>query len=146
MNAHALGILEFPRLLAYVAGRASSAPGAAAVRALVPRTDREWIEAEHARVNAVRALLLSELVWPTESIPDLGEALKRLRIAGLTWTALELLQGATLLRSSRRMREMLRDPRRPAIVLAYLTGYAQALIDLRAQEEAIARAISDDGT
>jgi DNA mismatch repair protein MutS2 len=146
MNAHALGILEFPRLLAYVAGRASSAPGAAAVRALVPRTDREWIEAEHARVNAVRALLVSELGWPTESIPDLGEALKRLRIAGLTWTALELLQGATLLRSSRRMREMLRDPRRPAIVVAYLTSYAQALIDLRAQEEAIARAISDDGT
>ena len=56
MNAHALGILEFPRLLAHVAGRAASAPGAAAVRALRPRTDREWIEAEHARVNAVRSL------------------------------------------------------------------------------------------
>ena len=32
MNAHALGILEFPRLLAHVAGRASSASGAATVR------------------------------------------------------------------------------------------------------------------
>lgn len=146
MNAHALGILEFPRLLAHVAGRASSAPGAAAVRALAPRTDREWIEAEHARVSAMRSLVISELGWPTEPIPDLGEPLKRLRIEGLTWTALELLQGATLLRSSRRTREALRDPRRPAITVAYLVSFAQALIDLRAREEAIARAISDDGT
>ncbi|WP_306519793.1 endonuclease MutS2 [Gemmatimonas sp.] len=146
MNAHALGILEFPRLLAHVAGRASSSPGAAAVRALAPRNDREWIEREHARVGAVRALATSDLGWPAEPIPDLGDALKRLRIAGLMWSALELLQGAVLLRSSRRMRETLRDPRRSAIPLAYLTAYAQALVDLRAQEDAIGRAISDDGT
>ncbi len=145
MNAHALGILEFPRLLAHVAGRASSTPGAAAVRALAPRADREWIEAEHARVSAVRALVMSDLGWPTEPIPDCGESLRRLRIEGLTWSALELLQGATLLRSSRRTREALRDPRRPAITLAYLATFAQALVDLRAREDAIARAIGDDG-
>lgn len=146
MNAHALGILEFSRLLAHVAGRASSAPGAAAVRALVPRTDRSWIEAEHARVGAVRSLVASDLGWPAEPISELAEPLKRLRIEGLTWSALELLQGAVLLRSSRRMREALRDPRRPAITLAYLAPFAEALVDLRAREEAIARAIGDDGT
>lgn len=146
MNAHALGILEFPRLLAHVAGRASSAPGAAAVRALAPRVERDWIESEHARVGAVRSLVTSDLGWPTEPIPEVGDALRRLRIAGLSWTALELLQGATLLRSSRRVREALRDPRRPALTLAYLAAYAQALVDLRAQEDAITRAISDDGT
>jgi DNA mismatch repair protein MutS2 len=146
MNAHALGILEFPRLLAHVAGRASSAPGAAAVRTLVPRRDREWIEAEHARVNAMRALASSEIGWPTEPIPELGEPLKRLRIEGLTWSAIELLAGATLLRSSRRVRDALRDPRRPALILAYLVSYAQALVDLRPREEAIGRAIGDDGT
>jgi DNA mismatch repair protein MutS2 len=146
MNAHALGILEFPRMLAHVAGRANSGPGAAAVRMLAPRRDREWIEAEHARVGAMRALVSSELTWPTEPIPDLGEALRRLRIEGLTWTALELLQGATLIRSSRRVREALRDPRRPRITVAYLQAYLDRLIDLRSLEEAIARAISDDGT
>lgn len=146
MNAHALGILEFPRLLAHVAGRAASAPGAAAVRALRPRTDREWIEAEHARVNAVRSLVSSDLGWPGEPIPDIAEPLKRLRIEGLTWTALELLQGATLLRSSRRMRAALRDPRRPAIMLAFLVRYAEALVDLEPREQAIERAIGDDGT
>lgn len=146
MNAHALGILEFSRLLAHVAGRASSAPGAAAVRSLEPRTDRGWIEAEHARVGAVRSLISSDLGWPAEQIPELGESLKRLRIEGLTWTALELLQGAILMRSSRRMRDALRDPRRPAITLAFLSPYANALVDLRAREESIGRAIADDGS
>ena len=145
MNGHALGILEFPRLLAHVAGRAHSAPGAAAVRALEPRTDRQWIEAEHARVGAMRSLVTSDAGWISEAIPDLAEPLKRLRIAGLSWSADELVQGATLLRSSRRTRDALRDPRRPSLIIAYLTPFVVALVDLRAQEEAIARAITDDG-
>ena len=41
MNAHALGILEFSRLLAHVAGRAASSPGAAAVRALVHQAAKD---------------------------------------------------------------------------------------------------------
>jgi DNA mismatch repair protein MutS2 len=146
MNTHALGILEFPRMLAYVAGRATSGPGAAAVRMLTPRCDREWIEAEHARVGAMRALVSSDLPWPTEPIPELGEPLRRLRIEGLTWTALELLQGATLMRSSRRVRDALRDPRRPRLIVAYLQTFLDQLLDLRSLEEAIARAIADDGT
>ncbi len=146
MNGHALGILEFPRLLAHVAGRAHSAPGAAAVRTLEPRADRQWIEAEHARVGAMRALVSSDAGWPSEQIPDLAESLKRLRIGGLSWSAEELLHAAILLRSSRRTREALRDPRRPAVVVAFLVMYTQALVDLRAQEEAISRAIADDGT
>ncbi len=146
MNGHALGILEFPRLLAHVAGRAHSAPGAAAVRALAPSTDRDWIVAEHDRVAAVRSLISSEIGWVAEAIPDLGDPLRRLRIEGLSWSAAELIQGATLLRSSRRTRDALRDPRRPAISVAYLRAYTNALIDIRAQEEAIGKAISDDGS
>ncbi len=146
MNAHALGILEFPRLMTHVAGRAHSAPGAAAVRALEPSTDRGWIDGEHARVNAVRSLVTSENGWPAEPIPDLADALKRLRIGALSWTATELLQGATLLRSSRRTRDALRDPRRPPVVLAFLSHLVVALVDLRAIEDSIARAIADDGT
>jgi len=146
MNAHALGILEFPRLLAYVAARAHSAPGAAAVRALTPQQDRAWIEGEQARVTALRQLVESEAGWSSEPIPELGEPLKRLRIEGLAWSALELLQGATLLRSSRRTRDALRDPRRAAITVAVLADLARQLIDLRPLEEAIDRAIADDGT
>jgi DNA mismatch repair protein MutS2 len=146
MNTHALGILEFPRLMAHVAGRANSAPGAAAVRALAPRTDRLWIEAEHARVGAMRSLVSSELGWPSEPIPELGEALRRLRIEGLTWTAVELLHAATLLRSSRRTRDALRDPRRPPVVVAFLSHAMSGLVDLRGVEETIDRALADDGS
>ena len=146
MNAHALGILEFPRLLAFVAGRAHSAPGAAAVRALVPRTDREWVDAEQRRVTSMRALVESDTGWISEAIPELSEPLKRLRIEGLAWSAAELLQGATLLRSSRRTRESLRDPRRPMIPIAMLSEFVSALVDLRALEDAIGRAISEDGS
>jgi DNA mismatch repair protein MutS2 len=146
MNAHALGILEFSRLLAFVAARAHSAPGAAAVRALVPRADREWIEAEQRRVTALRQLVESETGWASEPIPELAEPLKRLRIDGLSWSALELLQGATLLRSSRKTRDALRDPRRAPMTVAVLADYLRSLIDRREPEEAIGRAISDDGT
>jgi DNA mismatch repair protein MutS2 len=146
MNTHALSILEFPRLLAHVAGRAHSAPGAAAVRARVPSTDRDAIEAEHLRVNVVRIQVQSDLGWPTQAIPDLEQALSRLRIEGLTWSALELLQGAILLGSSRRMKDALNDPRRAAVVRGVLASLASSLVALRAQEEAIARAIADDGS
>jgi DNA mismatch repair protein MutS2 len=144
MNAHALGILEYPRLLAHVAGRAHTAPGADAVRALRPATDRDWIEAEQARVHAMRALLESELGWSPERFSDLAEALRRLRVAGHVWTAAELLQGATLLRASRRTRDQLRDPRRSPVAVALLVHLRDALIDLAAVEEAIGRAIGDD--
>lgn len=146
MNAHALAILEFPRLLAVVAGRAHSGPGAAAVRALAPVTDRAMVEAEHRRVEAMRALVASDLGWPAEPIPDLGTPLQRLRIEGLGWSALELLQAAVLLRTSRRTRDALRDPRRPLVIVAVLRALAEALVDLRAVEEGITRAIADDGT
>lgn len=146
MNAHALGILEFPRLLAHVAGKAHSAPGAASVRRRTPDTGRDAISAEHQRVNAMRTMLQSDLQWPVEAIPELEQALNRLRIEGLTWSALELIQATILLRSSRRQREALRDPRRPAVVRAILEGIGAELVELRAQEEAIHRAIADDGT
>ncbi|MGV3708703.1 MAG: endonuclease MutS2 [Gemmatimonas sp.] len=146
MNEHALGILEFPRLLAHVAGRANSSPGAAAVRARVPSTNREFVEAEHQRVNAMRSMLQSDLTWPTEVIPDLEQPLNRLRIEGLTWSALEMIQGAVLLRSSRRQRAALADPRRPAVIKGILAGIAGDLVELRAQEDAISRSIAEDGT
>ncbi len=146
MNSHALGVLEFPRLLVHVAGYAASASGAAAVMGLQPHTDRDWIEAEHARVTAMRSLIESELGWLREPIPDIGGALERLRLEGLSWSAQELLQAATLLRSSRRMRAALRDPRRPVITVAFLAHLVDELVDLESQEGAITRAIADDGT
>ncbi|MDE3216246.1 MAG: endonuclease MutS2, partial [Gemmatimonadota bacterium] len=145
MNAHALAVLEFPRVLDLVAGRAASAPGAARVRDLQPRTDRAWLDAEHARVAAVRALRRDEPPWHPEPIPELTAALDRLRVLGSRWTGEELRGGAQLLRSSRLTREALTDARRTAVALAVLAPIVDRLSSQRMVEDAIARAFDDDG-
>src|SRR4051812_15160765 len=103
MNAHALRVLEFPRVLDAVAGFASSERGAARVRSLEPVVDVEWLDGEHARVAAMRAALEATEPLKPEPIPDLEAPLNRLRVEGSRWTGPELLTGGTLLRSSRRM-------------------------------------------
>jgi len=145
VNAHALAVLEFPRVLALVADRATSSLGAARVRGLAPRIDRAWLDAEHARVAAVRALRAGEAPWHPEPIPDATAALKRLRVAGSRWTAEELRAGGQLLRSSRRTREALTDPRTPAVARAVLDALISKLISQRMVEDAIDRTFDDEG-
>jgi DNA mismatch repair protein MutS2 len=145
MNAHALGILEFPRLLDLVAERAASAPGAARVRALAPSDDVAWLEGEHRRVGAVRSLLGGEPAWSPEPVPDLLGAIQRLRVIGSVWSGPELVGGAVLLRSSRRTREALRDDRRPAVIRAVLGIFADRMVLAKAEEEAIEKALGEDG-
>jgi DNA mismatch repair protein MutS2 len=145
VNAHALGILEYPRLLDVVAGFASSALGAARVRALAPRADLGWLEVEHQRVGAVRGLLGGDLPWSPEPVPELEGALQRLRVSGIMWTSHELLGAAVLLRSARRTREALRDERRPAILRAVLAPFVERMVVARHEEEQIERAIGEDG-
>lgn len=146
MNEHALTVLEFRRVLSLVAERASSALGAERVRALVPSTDRVWLEREHARVAAMRALVAGEGGWRAEPIPDLTRALDRLRIAGAPWAADELLAAGVLLHSSRRTRATLTDERRRSVATAVLAPFAERLVDEPKVEAAIARAIADDAT
>jgi len=146
VNRHALAVLEFPRVLDDVAGRARSALGAERIRALSPSTDRDWIEGEHARIAAVRTLRASEPPWAPEAVPDLRQALERLRVAGLSWSAQELQGGGTLLRGARRTREALRDDKRPAAARAMLARIADALLANKSVEAAIERAIADDAT
>jgi DNA mismatch repair protein MutS2 len=145
MNAHALGLLEFPRLLELVADRAASTPGAARVRALTPSADLTWLDAEHRRVAAVRALLGGDLAWSPEPVPELGGPINRLRVIGSVWNGAELAAGAVLLRSARRTRDALRDERRPALVRAVLGPFADRMVAARAEEEAIERAVGEDG-
>ena len=145
MNAHALGILEFPRLLELVAERAASAPGAARVRALAPSADLSWLETEHQRVAAVRALLGGDPAWSPEPVPELEGPINRLRVIGSVWNGEELVAGAVLLRSARRTRDALRDERRPAVLRAVLAPFADRMVAARSEEEAIERAVGEDG-
>src|SRR5690242_3917655 len=118
MNPHALHVLAFPDVLRLAAERASSALGAARVRALSPSMDRAWIDTEHARVGATRVLIRGDDPWRPEPIPELEQALARLRIAGSRWSAEELLGAAQLLRSSRLTRQGLTSDERRGDVAA----------------------------
>src|SRR5256885_9032245 len=107
MNNPALGVLEYSRVLDVLADRATSALGAARIRAMEPRRDIEWMETEQRRVVATRAVVGSEAGWHPEPIPDLSASLARLRVVGSSWTGEELGRGAQLLRSSRRTKDAL---------------------------------------
>jgi DNA mismatch repair protein MutS2 len=146
VNRHALGVLEFQRLLDEVAACASSELGALRVRELVPSTDREWIEREHARVAAVTSLRSDDPPWHPEPVPDLRTALERLAIAGLAWSVPELLAAKQLLRSARRTREALTDQKRSATGRAVLAPFVLRLTSEKGVESALEKAIEDDAT
>ncbi|GAC1516969.1 MAG: endonuclease MutS2 [Gemmatimonadaceae bacterium] len=145
MNAHALGVLELPRVLGLVAGHASSSLGADRVRQLAPSSDVAFLDREHARVAALRSLVAGDAGWHPEPIVDLSDPLARLRLIGSTWSGLELAAGALLLRSSRRTRDALRDPRRSGVATAVLAPLAERLISDRPVEDRIAAVVGEDG-
>ncbi|MEP7382554.1 MAG: endonuclease MutS2 [Gemmatimonadota bacterium] len=146
MNAHALSVLQFPKVLDVVAGYASSSLGAARVRALEPEAVLGRVERELGRVAAMRALVASEEGWTAAPIPDVDAALARLRFEETRLDGRELRQAGTLLRSSRLTAEALRSPRQPVVALSVLAGLRERLHANRKHEEAIEQAIDDDGS
>ena len=145
MNSHALNVIEFPRTLALIAERATSPLGAERVRELRPVTERDTIEREHARVAAVRSLISAEDPWSLHGVPDARAALTRLRVEGASLTGGELLVLAKLLQSSRATHESLRGERASPIVRAVLSEQIQSLASNKAIEDAIGRAIDEEG-
>ncbi|MDQ3998020.1 MAG: Smr/MutS family protein [Gemmatimonadota bacterium] len=146
MNSHALNVLEFARVLDLVAARAATELGAERVRSLSPATDGATLEREHARVAAVRANLEGDEPWQPEPVPDLRRPLARLRVEGSAFSGAELLEAALLLRSARRTRDTLRDPRRPPLVAAILGQLLERLLIAPAEEEQIRGKFLDDGS
>ena len=145
MNFHALNVLEFPRTLALIAERATSALGSERVRELLPAFNREEIEREHTRVAAVRALLSAEDPWSLAPVPDARAALARLRVERASLAAPDLLAVGALLRSSRLTRESLGADRIPALPAAVLAPQIAALAAGKTVEERLERAIDDEG-
>jgi DNA mismatch repair protein MutS2 len=154
-QAHALEVLEFARLLDHVAGHASSTPGAERIRALRPlrvggtHLDREEsldaLRREHARVAAMRALIGGDGGWRPEAVPDLTDALARLRVIGTVWNGRELRSAITLLISSRRTQAALRDEARHPAARAPLAPFADALVSRPAIEKRLESVLTDEG-
>lgn len=145
-GGHALTVLEFSRVRELVAGHASSAAGAARARELEPLGSEYEVAAEHARVEAMRAMIGSDAGWHPEPIPDLTGALGRLRVEGAAWTAAELRAAVTLLVSSRRALAALHDASLDEGVTAPLEPLAAALVRDPDSEREIDRVIREDAT
>jgi DNA mismatch repair protein MutS2 len=145
MNSHALRVIEFSRTLALIAERATSALGAERIKELTPSADRDSIERELARVAAVRSLISAEDPWHFNGVPDARSALTRLRVEGASLAASDLLAAGALLRTSRVTRESLRGAGVSPLATAVLAGQIDALIINKSIEEAIEKAIDDDG-
>ena len=145
MNSHALNVLEFPRVLDVVAGRASSELGAERVRSLRPTTDITWIDREHSRVAAVRSIASGDQGWSSVAIPNAREGIARLLVRSAVLSGADLLLLGTLLRSSRLMRGFIGSEKHPAVVRAVLETLRLALADEQSIESIITRAIDDDG-
>src|SRR4051812_2146945 len=145
MNSHALAVIEFPRTLALIAERATSALGAERIKELTPSTDESVIERELARVAAVRSLISAEDPWHFNGVPDARSALTRLRVEGASLAAADLLAAGALLRISRVTRESLRGGGVSPLATAVLSSQIDSLIVNKSIEDAIAKAIDDDG-
>jgi DNA mismatch repair protein MutS2 len=145
MNSHALNVIEFPRTLALVSERATSPLGGERVRELRPLTERDAIEREHSRVAAVRSLLSAEEPWRLHGVPDARTALTRLRVEQASLGSGELLVLAQLLVSSRVTRDSLRSDRASPMVRAVLADQVERLVGNKTIEDAIDRAIDEDG-
>ena len=143
MNAHALAVLEFGAVLDLVAGRASSALGAARVRTLRPRKDQDAIAAELGLVGAARAAIAGDDGWRPAPISDAAPALARLRAEGSVLGGEELRALATVLRSSRTTRSAL-APVKGKEDAAPLAALAASLTTAAAEENAVMAAIGDD--
>lgn len=155
VQAHALDVLEFARLLDHVAGHASTSPGAARIRSLRPtrvggthldRADAlDALHREHMRVAAMRTLLSGDEPYRSEAIPDLEQPLQRLRVEGAAWTGPELRGAIVLLRSSRLTQQTLRDDRRHPAARAPLADLADRLIARQPLEQQLERVLTDEG-
>ena len=107
-EAHALAVLEFPRVLERIADHAVSEPGRRAVLALRPRHELEAVREALATADEMVSLILRLESWSPPDIPDAGPLVARLELEGSVLDVEHLGEMVRLLRSSRVVRADLR--------------------------------------
>jgi DNA mismatch repair protein MutS2 len=142
VKTHALQVLELPRVLALVAGRAASPLGREAVLARQPVTVLSDVRRELVRVEETSRFLTEQPGWGPPPVPDARVALKRLTVEGSVLEPLELHVVGVLLASSRILKdEMERRPRRSAALESIRT----LLVAERSLETEVARTVDAEG-
>lgn len=142
MNRHALHVLQYPAVLDVVAGRATSALGAAAVRALEPWDRAGPVAEELGRVRSMMRFVTATEGWAVPGIPDLRGELRRLVKPGAVWEARTLLEAGRLLRAAGETRGAIAPHLEE---LPPLRPLAQRMVDLPDEVRAIERTVDDAG-
>jgi DNA mismatch repair protein MutS2 len=99
----ALETIELPAVLEVVAGYAAGPLGANSVRSRRPTADLGWIRRELDRVGEVAGLFRTGEGLLAEAVPDVRQALARLRVEGSVLEGGELLDLGRLLAAGRAM-------------------------------------------
>jgi DNA mismatch repair protein MutS2 len=142
MNRHALDVIQFPEVLALVAGQASSPLGAEAVRALEPSDVRAVVVDELLRVDQMSAFLFRAQDWQMPPLPDARSPLRRLGVAGSVLDAAELRDIAIVLQGSALTRRAILQH---ADEYPLLAAVGRRMIRLEDEERRIRAAIDDGG-
>jgi len=147
MNDHTLRVLEYDKVADIVAGFAASEPGKDAVLALFPAADAEIVTKRLQETREFMLLLQSGEAPPLDGIPDVREAVQKLRVTGSMLSPLELLSTATTLCVGRRVKQFFHrseetgaEARRHALLLRARAAKIQSLPQI---EEAVFGAIDD---
>jgi DNA mismatch repair protein MutS2 len=142
MNQHALEVLQLPEALALVAGHASSALGARAVRSLEPSGVAAVVLDELLRVDQMSAFLFRAQDWQMPPLPDARPALRRLGVGGSVLDPPELRDLAIILQGSAATRRAVLQHESDHPLLA---AVAARMIQLQDAERRIRAAIDDAG-
>ena len=141
-DGHARRVLEFDKLLEFVAAEARSAGGRRLVLDTVPEIDAAQIQACHARLGEVRGAFDDGLqMWPLDGIHDLS-TLVDVAERGSTLGGGELREVAETLHTAQRMRRFLDQH------AARFERLRQTVADLREHAElvqAIHKAVLENG-
>jgi DNA mismatch repair protein MutS2 len=143
MDAHSLGVLEFPAVLACLAREAACVLGEQRAAALLPVPDGALAAARLEETAEGRELLRQGPVAGLERARDIRHALSRAAIAGLRLPAAELLAVADTLEAAADARRAIRDARANLPRLSRLAERLATLPDLTRE---IRRCLSADGT
>lgn len=140
---HGLEVLEFARVLAQVAERASCDMARERLQTLRPGVEPEAVRRELARVGAAMRFIEEKPAWGLPTVPDAGGALRNLGAVGAVLEPVQLHSVAVLLQSSRRVASEMdgREGRFPE-----LASVRERMTADRAGEEAVFRAVDAEGS
>jgi DNA mismatch repair protein MutS2 len=104
MNEHTLKVLEYDKVRSLVAGFAASEPGRTAVSELLPALSPVVVAERLQETRECTWLFMSGENLPLDGIMNIGAAVAKLRISGMTLAPLELLEIAKTLGAGRRVK------------------------------------------